>query len=81
MNRVVWGLVIALGILHYDFWWWDDRTILFGFLPVGLAFHAAFSLACGATWWLAVKYAWPDHVEAWAERGSEGGGEGEHTAE
>ena len=56
--RVVWGLVIALAILHYDFWYWDDRTLVLGFLPVGLAFHALFSLACGLTWAAATRFAW-----------------------
>ena len=68
MNRVAWGLVIALGILHYDFWYWDDRSLVFGFLPIGLAFHAALSVAAAITWALVVKFAWPAHIEAWAEQ-------------
>ena len=71
MRRVVWGLVILLGLLHWDFWYWDDRTLLFGFMPIGLAYHAAFSLACAVVWFLAVRYAWPTELEAWADEGQE----------
>jgi hypothetical protein len=33
-------------LLHQDFWLWDDPTVLLGFLPIGLAYHA---LHCVAT--------------------------------
>ncbi len=32
--------ILVLGLLHQDFWFWDDPTLIFGFLPVGLAYHA-----------------------------------------
>ena len=67
MRNVVWIIVVLLAILHQDFWWWDDRTLVFGFMPIGLFYHALFSLACGVTWWLAVKFAWPEHIEEWAD--------------
>ena len=67
MNRVAWGLVILLGILHYDFWYWGDQTLVFGFLPIGLGFHAAFSVAAAIAWALVVKFAWPTHLEEWAD--------------
>lgn len=63
----VWGIVLLLGILHQDLWFWHDTTLVFGFLPVGLFYHAVFSLACGITWALAVKFCWPTHVEEWAD--------------
>lgn len=64
--KVVWGLVILLAILHWDFWYWDDRTLLFGFLPIGLAYQAGFSLAAAMVWALAVRFAWPSELEEWA---------------
>lgn len=67
MSRFVWGLVLALAVLHYDFWYWDDRTLVFGFMPIGLAYHAGFSLAAGLVWLLAVRFAWPANLEAWAD--------------
>jgi hypothetical protein len=68
MRRSVWVLAAVLAVLHYDFWYWDDTTLLFGFMPVGLAYQAAYSVACGGLWFLAVKFAWPAHIEEWADR-------------
>ena len=42
--------MIALAILHWDFWWWDDRTLLFGFMPIGLGYQALISLLAGLAW-------------------------------
>jgi hypothetical protein len=69
---VVWASVCVLILLHQDSWWWSDRTLVFGILPVGLAYHAAFSLAAGLVWAFACKFAWPNEVEAWAEESPEG---------
>ena len=79
MRTLVWVLVLVLAIAHFDFWYWDDRTLLFGFLPIGLGFHAGFSLACGLLWLMAVRFAWPQDLEDWADEGSSraGGGEAE----
>ncbi len=66
-RKTVWVLVAVLAVLHYDFWYWDDRTLVFGFLPIGLAYHAVFSLAAGLVWYLAVRFAWPEELEAWAD--------------
>jgi hypothetical protein len=64
MKRVVIALVVLLIALHQDFWWWDDiEPLVFGFLPIGLAYHAFLSLAAAAVWALAVKYCWPANVE------------------
>jgi len=63
---MVWGVAALLALLHWDFWFWDDRTLLFGFLPVGLAYQAAYSLAAVALWIVAVRWAWPSQLEAWA---------------
>ena len=49
------------------FWWWDDSSLILGFLPVGLAYHALFSMACAGLGWLAIKKAWPSELEAFAE--------------
>ena len=43
-------------------------SLLFGFLPIGLAYHALFSVACGVVWALAVRFAWPAELEAWPGR-------------
>lgn len=66
-KKIIWGAVILLAILHKDFWWWDDTTIVFDFLPIGLAYHAGISIFASILWALAVVYAWPDDLEAEAE--------------
>ncbi|QNN21653.1 DUF3311 domain-containing protein [Planctomycetales bacterium ZRK34] len=68
MRKIVWLLVIALFVLHQDFWFWDNRTLVFGFLPIGLFYHAMFSFAAAGVWLLAVKFAWPDEIEQWADQ-------------
>ena len=74
----IWTAVVVLGVIHQDLWFWDDRTLVFGFLPVGLAYHALFSLVAAAVWWCAVCFAWPTHIEEWADEleGTAPGGEG-----
>jgi hypothetical protein len=71
MRTMVWIGFWVLLVLHQDFWNWNDSTIWFGFLPVGLAWHVGFSLACSALWIVATKFAWPDDIEAWAEEPAE----------
>ena len=65
-GRLAWGLVLVLGLVHYDFWFWEDKTLVFGFMPVGLLFHALISVGAGVAWFLVVRNAWPGHVERWA---------------
>ena len=65
-RALVWCLVLALFVLHQDFWWWDSRALILGFMPIGLFYHAAFSVAAGVVWALANKLAWPEEIEAWA---------------
>ena len=61
-------LVAVLYILHQDFWFWRTaRPLVFGFLPIGLFYHAAYTAACAVLMALLVKRAWPSHLES-AER-------------
>ena len=69
MKYVVWGLVLLLIVLRQDFWNWDDRTLVFGFFPLGLFYHLCISLGAGVTWFLATKFAWPATEKADAEEG------------
>jgi len=58
------ALVVALYLLHQDFWFWNSPTpLVFGFLPVGLFYHVAYTLAISALMWLLVKFAWPSELE------------------
>lgn len=65
-RKLIWLLVGLLFILHHDFWLWGNPSLVFGFLPVGLAYHLAYSVAAGCTWFAMVKFAWPSHVEDFA---------------
>ncbi|HEY6554953.1 MAG TPA: hypothetical protein VI669_16475 [Vicinamibacteria bacterium] len=59
---------MALYALHQDVWLFRTaHPLLFGFLPVGLAYHLAYSLACALFMWLLVTVAWPGHLEDEAE--------------
>ncbi len=60
---------LALAILHQDFWNWDNKNLVFGFMPVGLAYHAAYSLVVAVFWAVAIKVAWPHELEEWAKGG------------
>ncbi|MBX3745305.1 MAG: hypothetical protein KF833_08330 [Verrucomicrobiae bacterium] len=75
-RRVIWGIFALLFILHHDFWWWDDRSLVLGVVPIGLAYHGMFSVAAAMLWAAATRFAWPGEIEAWAEHpvtGDEGG--------
>ena len=61
--------VATLYVLHQDIWFWRTaRPLVFGFLPVGLFYHACFSVAASLLMWLLVAQAWPAHLEEAAER-------------
>ena len=72
-------LVAVFYALHQDVWFWRTaRPLVFGFLPVGLFYHACYSVAAAGLLWLLVRLAWPGHLEG--RRGEEGErrrGEGE----
>ena len=56
-------LVLAVYLLHQDFWNWKKTDLVFGFLPIGLAYHAGYSILASITMALLVKFAWPKHLE------------------
>lgn len=64
---MVWAAAGVMFVLHQDFWLWSDRSLVLGFLPIGLAYHAGFSLAAATLWAVASRFAWPDEIERWAE--------------
>jgi hypothetical protein len=76
-KKLVWGLVVVLFLVRYDFWYWDDRTLVIGFLPIGLFYHMVLSVLAGVCWFLVIKYAWPSHVEEWADANDDGGNGGD----
>ena len=68
--KLAWGVVIVAGILHTDLWAWEDDTLVFGFVPWALAYHAGISVLAACGWALVVHYDWPHGLEEWAGGGS-----------
>ena len=63
------ALVLALAYaLHQDLWLWRSaRPLVFGVLPAGLAYHAAYTIGVSLLMWLLVRYNWPSHLEQGGE--------------
>ena len=50
--------------LHQDLWFWRAaRPLVFGFLPVGLAYHGAYCIAAALLMWAITTLAWPSHLQ------------------
>jgi hypothetical protein len=71
MKRALLVMMVgALYVLHQDFWFWRAvNPLLFGFIPIGLSYHACYTVATALVMWLLVRHAWPSHLEEETERG------------
>jgi hypothetical protein len=57
-------LILAVYVVHQDFWNWSKPDpLIFGFLPIGLAYHAAYSILASVMMAILVAVAWPKHLE------------------
>ncbi len=57
-------LIFAVYLLHQDFWNWRRfEPLIFGFIPIGLAYQAGYSILAAATMAVLVKFAWPAGLE------------------
>ncbi len=64
MKRLVVILLVLLAVLHQDFWWWDSiDPLVFGFIPIGLAYQIGVSIAAAILWAMAVHFCWPRDVD------------------
>ena len=72
----IWIAFVLLLLLHHDWWFWDNGYLLFGFLPVGLAYHALISLLAGLLWAAVVFFAWPADID---KEDHTPEGEGDHS--
>ena len=54
---------LALIVLHQDWWNWSKVDAAFGFLPVGLWYHALYCVAASILLWLFVRFAWPKELD------------------
>jgi hypothetical protein len=69
MTKTATALVAALYVLHQDVWFWNDaRPLVFGFLPIGLFYHAAFTVVTSLALWVLVRLIWPAHLDDSARR-------------
>jgi hypothetical protein len=58
------AMIAVVYLLHQDFWNWNKaEPLLFGFLPVGLAYHAGFSILAAIMMGVLVKFSWPRDLE------------------
>lgn len=65
---LAFGFVI-LYVLHQDWWFWRAvQPLVLGYLPVGLAYHALYTIAVAGFFWLLVHFAWPHHLDEESER-------------
>ena len=64
-NRILLTLaILLLYLLHQDVWFWRTaRPLVFGFLPVGLAWHGAYCVVVALLMWWLTRIAWPSHLE------------------
>ncbi len=62
MKWLLFGMVVLVYLLHQDYWFWKDRSLVLG-MPVGLVYHAAYSILCAGMMALLVKFAWPTKLE------------------
>ena len=57
-------LVAALYLLHQDVWLWRTaEPLVFGFLPIGLFYHAAYTVTAALAMWILVRLLWPSHLD------------------
>lgn len=64
-KKILLGLfLVVVYLLHQDFWNWRKiEPLVFGFLPIGLAYHAGYSLLASLTMAVLVKVAWPAELD------------------
>lgn len=64
MKKLLLFLLIAgVYVVHQDNWNWKSTDVVLGILPVGLAYHAGYSILAAVMMAILVKFAWPSHLE------------------
>jgi len=57
-------MVIAVFLVHQDSWNWEKaEPLVFGFLPLGLAYHAGYAILAAVMLALLVRFAWPAELD------------------
>ena len=74
-------VLLVFFALHQDIWFWRSaEPLVFGVLPVGLAWHAGYTLAVSAIMAVLVRRSWPAHLEAAGDADPARRGPGSHGA-
>lgn len=68
------ALVLVVLALHQDSWNWTDKSLVFGFLPKGLAYHGLYSILAATTMAILVRFAWPRNLDGDDDDGVTGAG-------
>ena len=56
--------LVAFYGLHQDWWLWREaRPFVFGVFPIGLFYHAAYTVAVSLVLAVLVRIFWPHHLE------------------
>ena len=63
MKYFIYLLVFLLIAAHQDFWYWEDATLVWGFLPIGLWYHTLISIGAAIVWLLACLLVWPKDAD------------------
>ncbi|MEO7414653.1 MAG: hypothetical protein ABIZ81_14985 [Opitutaceae bacterium] len=58
-RALILAFFVLLFVLHQDFWWKNDPTLMLGFLPVSLAYHVVWTLLVALGWFFVGKFCWP----------------------
>jgi purine-cytosine permease-like protein len=80
MRYLAWSLLGLLVVLHQDYWQWNDSSLVFNVLPVGLAWHAGISVMAAVVWFMLVTFCWPTAAEVDDEADAIAGAETESCA-
>ena len=60
----VWFLILALLVLHHDFWQWNRvEPLLWGWAPIALWYHVGYTFVCIAVMFLLGRWIWPEPPE------------------
>ncbi len=63
-NPAIALLILIYWALHQDIWFWKSaEPLAFGFLPVGLTYHALYTFGAAGLMAVLVKVAWPESLE------------------
>jgi hypothetical protein len=58
-------ILVAVYALHQDVWFWREaRPLVFGFLPIGLFYHAAYTVLVSVVLSWLVRRHWPVELDA-----------------